>query len=162
MGWWKTAQTQFQSYPHSKLWPCHSGCITLGSCFNFPEVCLIPHEELQELTELVHTVAIKYFSSHSLQHSSCNVYLVLQEQSDLQKWGPQSLVPFFLVKNIKKVTQLCPTLCAPVDCSLPDSSIHGIFQTRILEWVAISFPRGSSHPRDQTHVSYIGRWILYH
>ena len=155
MGWWKTAQTQFQSYPHSKLWPCHSGCITLGSCFNFLEVCLIPHEELQELTELVHTVAIKYFSSHSLQHSSCNVYLVLQEQSDLQKWGPQSLVPFFLVKNIKKVTQLCPTLCNPMDGNLPGSSVHGILQARILEWVAVPFTSGSSQPRNRTGVSCI-------
>ena len=43
-----------------------------------------------------------------------------------------------------EVTQSCPTLCDPVDCSPPDSSIHRIFQARILEWVAISFSRGSS------------------
>ena len=43
-----------------------------------------------------------------------------------------------------KVTQLCPTLCNPMDCRRPGSSIHGIFQARILEWVAISFTRGSS------------------
>ena len=42
------------------------------------------------------------------------------------------------------VTQLCPTLRGPMDCSLPDSSVHGISQARILEWVAISFCRGSS------------------
>jgi len=47
------------------------------------------------------------------------------------------------VKEIE-VTQLCPTLCDPIDCSLPGSSIHGIFQARILEWVAISFSRRSS------------------
>ena len=40
--------------------------------------------------------------------------------------------------------QLCPTLCDPVDCSLPGSSVHRIFQARILEWVAISFSRGAS------------------
>ena len=59
----------------------------------------------------------------------------------------------------------CPTLCDSMDCSLPGSSIHGIFQERILEWVAISFSRRSSRPRDQTHVSCnscIGRWVLYH
>ena len=39
------------------------------------------------------------------------------------------------------LTQPCPTLCGPVDCSLPDSSVHGIFQERILEWVAISSSR---------------------
>ena len=58
-------------------------------------------------------------------------------------------------ENGREVTQLCPTLCDPMDCSLPGSSIHGIFQTRVLEWVAISFSRGSSRPRDQTQVSRI-------
>ena len=48
--------------------------------------------------------------------------------------------------------QLYLTLCHPVDCSVLGSSIHGIFQARILEWVSISFPRGSSRPRTQTHV----------
>ena len=46
-----------------------------------------------------------------------------------------------------------PTLCDPMDCSPSGSSVHGILQTRILEWVAISYPRGSSWPRDWTHVS---------
>ena len=45
-------------------------------------------------------------------------------------------------------------LCNPLDCSPPDSSVHGISQARILEWVAISFSRGSSWPRDWTHVSW--------
>ena len=47
-----------------------------------------------------------------------------------------------------EVAQLCPTLCDPMDCSLPGSSLYGIFQARILEWVAISFSRRSSQPRD--------------
>ena len=45
-----------------------------------------------------------------------------------------------------KVTQLCLTLLDPMDCSLPGSSVHGILQTRILEWLAILFSRESSHP----------------
>ena len=45
--------------------------------------------------------------------------------------------------------------CDPIDCSLPGSSDHGILQARIPEWVAISFSRGSSHPRDQMHISCI-------
>ena len=49
----------------------------------------------------------------------------------------------------------------PMDYGLPGSSIHGISQARILEWVAISFSRRSSWPRGLTHVSCIGRWILY-
>ena len=55
----------------------------------------------------------------------------------------------------QKVTQSCLTLCDPMECSLPGSSIHGILQARVLEWVAISFSRGSSRPRDQTRVSCI-------
>ena len=58
--------------------------------------------------------------------------------------------------------QLCPTLCGPMNCSPPGSSVYGISQARILEWVAISSSRGSSWPRDRTHVSCIVRWILYH
>ena len=53
------------------------------------------------------------------------------------------------------VAQSCPTLCDPMDCSPLGSSVHGILQARILEWVAISFSRGSSWPRDQTQASCI-------
>ena len=59
----------------------------------------------------------------------------------------------------------CPALCDPIDCSPPGFSVHGIFQARILEPVAMSYSRESSRPRDSTHVSYIsyiGRWVLYH
>ena len=60
----------------------------------------------------------------------------------------------FLVKW-NEVIQSCPTLCDPMDCSLPGSFLHRILQARILEWVAISFSRGSSWPRDWTGVSRI-------
>ena len=58
------------------------------------------------------------------------------------------------------VTQLCPTLCDPMDHSTPSSSVRGVFQTRILQWVAILFSKGSFWPRDQTLVSCIsGRFL---
>ena len=62
---------------------------------------------------------------------------------------------------------MCPTLCDPMDSSPPGSSVHGIFQARILEWVAMSSSRGSSRPRDGTHVSVscgpcTGKRSLYH
>ena len=57
-----------------------------------------------------------------------------------------------------QLLQLCLTLCDPVDCSLRDSSAHGILQARILERVAIPFSRGSSQPRDWTHVLL---WLLH-
>ena len=54
-----------------------------------------------------------------------------------------------------KVAQLYSTLCDPMDCSLPGSSVRGILQARILEWVTYPFSRGSSQPRDRTQVSSI-------
>ena len=53
------------------------------------------------------------------------------------------------------VSQSCPILCDPMDCSPPGSSVHGILQAKIVEWVAIPSSRGSSQPRDQTQVSCI-------
>ena len=53
------------------------------------------------------------------------------------------------------VSQLCLTLCDPIDCSLPGPPVHGIFQAIVLEWIAISLSRGSSQPRAQTQVSCI-------
>ena len=54
-----------------------------------------------------------------------------------------------------EVVQSCPTLCDPMDCGLPGSSVHGIFLARILEQVAVSVSRRSSQPRDGTLVSHI-------
>ena len=66
----------------------------------------------------------------------------------------------FLEVKWSELAQSCPTLCDPMDCSPPGSSIHGILQARILEWVAISFSRGSSWPRDWAQVSCIaGRFF---
>ena len=62
--------------------------------------------------------------------------------------------------HVVSVAYLCPILWDPMDCSPPGSSVHGMLQSRILEWVAIPFSRGSSRPRDQTWVSCIvGRFF---
>ena len=68
---------------------------------------------------------------------------------------------FYLLKKVKVlVTESCTTLCNPMDCSLPGSSVHGILQSRILEWVAMLFSRGSSRSRDQIQISHIaGRFF---
>ena len=63
--------------------------------------------------------------------------------------------PWSLTLSESEVAQWCPTLCDPMDCCPPGSSVHGIFQATVLEWVAISFSRGSSWPRDRTRVSCI-------
>ena len=67
-------------------------------------------------------------------------------------------------KSESEVAQLCPTLCDPMDCSLSGSSVHGIFQARVLEWIAISFSRGSSRLRNRTQVSALRaeRQTFYH
>ena len=82
-----------------------------------------------------------------------------------EKEKVKSLSRVWLSKNRFELScSVCLTLCNPTDCNLPGSSVHGIFQARILEWVAISFSRGSAQPRDRTCVScvsYNGRWTLY-
>ena len=84
---------------------------------------------------------------HPLFHSS-SVASVLSEP--LQFWFHccelSAFVVFFVVCRWL-VANSCPSLCDPVDCSMPDSSVHGISQARILEWVAISFSRGSPTPQ---------------
>ena len=83
------------------------------------------------LFSLIMYVILKYTHTHTHSHTHC--YLVAKS---------------------------CLTLCNLMDCRLSGSSVRGISQTRILEWLAISFSRGSSWPRDQTCISYIGRRIL--
>ena len=76
----------------------------------------------------------------------------------ISSWGPRNQTPVSSLLSetvvVVLVTQSCPTLCDCTDYRPPGSSIHGILQARILEWVAIPFSRGSSRPRDQTQASY--------
>ena len=72
------------------------------------------------------------------------------------------LSPSSLEVKWSEFAQSCLTLCDPMDCSLLGSSIDGIFRAKVLEWVAISFSRGSSWPRDRTQVYLHRRQMLYH
>ena len=84
---------------------------------------------------------------------------LLVDSLPLSHWGK----PSFLFVCAKLLQQF-PTLCDPVDFSLPGSSVHNIFQVKLLKWVAMPSSTGSSRPRDQTCVSYIsciGRRVLY-
>ena len=91
------------------------------------------------------------------------VILVREREQKSYLWCQTLVFVQFLIPNLCNlyccywfcclVAQLCPALCDPRDYSLPDSSVHGISQARILEWVGISSSRGSSPPRDRTHVS---------
>ena len=74
-----------------------------------------------------------------------------EDLSDLGiELGSPALQADSLLSEIVSVVQSCLTPCNPMDCSPPSSSVCGISQARILEWVAISSSRGSSRPRDQT------------
>ena len=100
-------------------------------------------------------------------------YWHLQQQKWTRRWSHEVMqfrkrqTPCDVTDTLccAKWLQSFPTLCNSMDCSPPGSSVHGILQARILEWVAISSSRGSSRLRDWTHVSYIictGRQVLYH
>ena len=58
------------------------------------------------------------------------------------------------VKRESEVALLCPTLCDPMDCSLPGSSVHGIFQARVLEWGAIAFSEWDATPPNKSHTNH--------
>ena len=81
-------------------------------------------------------------------------FLISIISNHLTRWWDVGLSRKCVILS-SEVTQSCPTLCDLMDCILPGSSIHGIFQARVLEWVAIFFSRESSWPRDQTQVSHI-------
>ena len=97
------------------------------------------------------------FNCSSTEHLSSS--LIGLPSSSLQVL----VTPFLCVcACARSVVQSCPTLCNPMDYSLLGSSVHGILQAKILEWVGIPFSRGSSQSRDWTWVTCIVRQILYH
>ena len=83
------------------------------------------------------------------------LHSICQQIWKTQQWPQDWKRPVFIPFQRSEVAQLCLTLCDPMDCSLSGSSIHGIFQANELEWIAISFSRGSSRPRNRTQVSCI-------
>ena len=74
-------------------------------------------------------------------------------QADFLPSEPPGNPDCWYLQLLCSVTQSCPTLCDPMNCSLPGSSVHGIFQATILEWVAISSSWGSSWSRNRTRIS---------
>ena len=86
-----------------------------------------------------------------------NFSTILRKYQKKTKWNSSYLERGKTLKkeSESEVAQSCPTLCDPMDCSLPGSSVRGILQARVLEWVAVSFSRRSSQPRDRSRVSHI-------
>ena len=75
-----------------------------------------------------------------------SVFIPIPKKGNPKEWSNYCTIA--LISQTILVAKSGPTLCNPMDCSLPGSSVHGIFQARILEWVAICFSRGSAQPRD--------------
>ena len=108
----------------------------------------------------IHTVEARQYRNVCL-HYIYNIPLHLKKQR-MEESVEYDPLPFF--KRRIELSLSVVFLCDPMDCSPLGSSVHGIFQARILEWVAISYSRGSSQARDLTCISCtscIGRWILY-
>ena len=102
----------------------------------------------------------KMFSNSEFYTQPANQLSINEEQRHFQVLT--ACIPFSrkLLVGGGLVAKSCPTLPTPMDCNLPGSSVHGILQARMLEWVAISFSRGSSLPKNWTQVSCIaGRWF---
>ena len=103
------------------------------------------------------------FIKNSDDHSQKNCYIYWTESNTTRHvMKVTGLYGSFSPTWQSEVIQSCPTLCDPMDCSLPGSSIHGIFQARTLEWVAISFSRRSSLTQGLNPGLPHCRQMLYH
>ena len=119
------------------------------------------HHHLPESTQThVYWVGDAIPPSHPLSSPSPPAFNLARHQGLLQWIGSVCLISFSVIpsKTIRacvhaRLLQLCPALCDPMGCSPLGSSVHGILQARILEWVAMPSSRGSSWPRDWTRVS---------
>ena len=97
-----------------------------------------------------HTSLAALFTTEGMQQTRC-------ASAETKMQYLQQNIPCVCAKSL----QSCPTLCDPMDCSPPGSSVHGTLQARILEWVATPSSRGSTQPRDQSCISCIAGGFLF-
>ena len=130
-----------------------------------------------EYTNVETNSALQEFTVHSERKGNscatwskvkcCEYFKEQQLTSSLVNWYPRwrretHWVAGGMLFSCCLIAQSCSTLCDPMDCSLPGSSVHGISQARILEWAAIPFSSRSSWHREGSHISGSIRWVLYH
>ena len=142
----------------------HQGCILSPCLFNFYAEHIMRNAGLEETQARIKIAGrninnLRYADDTTLMAESeeklKSLLMKVKEESgkvglklNIQKTKIMASGPI----QFSSVAQSCPTLCDPMDCSLPGFSVHGILQVRILEWVTISFSRGSSRPRDRSWV----------
>ena len=138
---------------------CAQSCSTLWD----PMDCSRPGSSLHGILQarVLESVAISFSRGSSQPRDWTRVSHTVADALPTEPPG-KSMRGHNSLKVKVLVAQWCLTFCDPMDCSPPGSSVHGSLQARILEWVAISFSRGSSQPRDQTKVSCIAGRFLYH
>ena len=109
-----------------------------------------------DVVQVLHSIYQQIWKTQQWHRTGKGVFIPVPKKSNA-KWMFKLALHLFhmLAKHESEVAQSCPTLCDPMECSLLGSSLQGILQARILEWVAISFSRGASQPRDRTQVSHI-------
>ena len=95
-----------------------------------------------------------------VEHRTCQMVMNKYRIKHQKRKIPLQILALAHQRVAVLVTQSCPILCNPMDCSLPGSSVHEILQARILEWEAIPFSRESAQPKDRTWVScFAGRFF---
>ena len=105
--------------------------------------------------------------SYYLQDGWTRSHCIAQRSRVINHNGKEYQKEFYIhiyARVCDKPLQSCLTLCSPIDCSPPDSSVHRILLARRLQWVAISYSRGSSQPGDRNRISYlfVGMRVLCH
>ena len=123
-------------------------------------------EEMDFLTYIPNSLSRGFQSDAQLFYPSASVSTLVFLRSHLLRFlcTVEGNTIHYTNATATESLQSCPTLCDPMDCSLPSSSVHGILQARIWEWTAMPSSRGPSWPRDWAHVSCIsctGIWVLY-
>ena len=151
---WKSWSKKTAHCMISTIWPCQNGkireTVKVNSCQKFRE-----NGKWMRASQVVQIfMAVKLFCMILWWWSHVFLYLNKPMECTTASMNPNVNYGLWVIVRVKSL-KLCPTVCNPMDCSLSGPSVHGILQARILEWVAISFSRGSSRPRDQTCVSHI-------
>ena len=124
--------------------PRDNCCFVFLPCHNTRWI-LVPWPGIEPMPPVVETWSPNYWAAREFPLDNCS------KLAHLHHCYGGALVPGEV--KWSEVPQSCLTLCDPMDCSLPGSFVHGIFQARLLQWVAISFSNRSSRLRDWTHVT---------